>query len=113
MIPDVPLDKVFSAGNAAGTGARIALCNISSRAAIEKTVGEITKLKPQLSQNFRIILWQQMLFPIKRCVFRVEESGKSPGVSFNTGPSDNAQGQGGAEDGADKLCPFLLAQFMR
>jgi len=23
------------------------------------------------------------------------------------------KGQGGAEDGADKLCPFLLAQFMR
>jgi len=23
------------------------------------------------------------------------------------------KGQGGAEDGADELCPFLLAQFMR
>jgi uncharacterized 2Fe-2S/4Fe-4S cluster protein (DUF4445 family) len=32
MIPDVPLDKVTSAGNAAGTGARIALCNIAGRA---------------------------------------------------------------------------------
>ena len=31
MIPDVPLDKVISAGNAAGTGARIALCNVAAR----------------------------------------------------------------------------------
>ena len=27
MIPDAPLDKVTSAGNAAGHGARMALCN--------------------------------------------------------------------------------------
>ncbi|MFT7060451.1 MAG: uncharacterized 2Fe-2S/4Fe-4S cluster protein (DUF4445 family), partial [Pseudorhodobacter sp.] len=31
MIPDAPLDKVSSAGNAAGTGARIALLNRSAR----------------------------------------------------------------------------------
>ena len=27
MIPDAPLDRVTSAGNAAGTGARMALCS--------------------------------------------------------------------------------------
>ena len=42
MIPDVPLDKVTSAGNAAGTGARIALCNIGARAEIERVVSRIT-----------------------------------------------------------------------
>ena len=31
MIPDAPLDKVTSAGNAAGTGARIALCSVAAR----------------------------------------------------------------------------------
>ncbi|MEO0372437.1 MAG: ASKHA domain-containing protein, partial [Pseudomonadota bacterium] len=36
MIPDVPLDRVTSAGNAAGTGARLALCNVGARAEIEK-----------------------------------------------------------------------------
>ena len=35
MIPDAPLDKVTSAGNAAGTGARIALLNTEARAEIE------------------------------------------------------------------------------
>ncbi|MCC5956573.1 MAG: DUF4445 domain-containing protein, partial [Natronohydrobacter sp.] len=39
MIPDAHLDKVTSAGNAAGTGARIALCNVAARAGIEATVG--------------------------------------------------------------------------
>ncbi len=38
MIPDVPLDQVTSAGNAAGTGARIALCNVAARTQIEATV---------------------------------------------------------------------------
>ncbi|MDP2084814.1 MAG: ASKHA domain-containing protein, partial [Gemmobacter sp.] len=41
MIPDVPLDRVVSAGNAAGTGARIALCNVAARKAIEATVHAI------------------------------------------------------------------------
>ena len=38
MIPDCPLDKVGSAGNAAGTGARIALLNRKARAEIEEVV---------------------------------------------------------------------------
>ena len=45
MIPDVALEKVQSAGNAAGTGARIALCDISSRKSIESTVNKIEKLR--------------------------------------------------------------------
>jgi hypothetical protein len=45
MIPDAPLDKVTSAGNAAGTGARIALCNVGSRDAIEETVHHIHKVE--------------------------------------------------------------------
>ncbi|MGB2497852.1 MAG: ASKHA domain-containing protein, partial [Planktomarina sp.] len=35
MIPDVPFDRVTSAGNAAGSGARIALIDTAQRAAIE------------------------------------------------------------------------------
>ena len=38
MIPDVPFDQVTSAGNAAGSGARIALIDTAQRAAIEQTV---------------------------------------------------------------------------
>jgi uncharacterized 2Fe-2S/4Fe-4S cluster protein (DUF4445 family) len=53
MIPDVPLDKVQSAGNAAGTGARIALCNISSRSDIEEMVGKIEKIETAIEPKFQ------------------------------------------------------------
>ncbi len=53
MIPDVPLDKVTSAGNAAGTGARIALCNIQARTEIERVVGEITKVETAIEPKFQ------------------------------------------------------------
>lgn len=53
MIPDAPLDKVTSAGNAAGTGARIALCNIAARREIETTVREITKVETAIEPKFQ------------------------------------------------------------
>ena len=53
MIPDAPLDKVTSAGNAAGTGARIALLNTSSRAEIEETVRNIHKIETAIEPRFQ------------------------------------------------------------
>ena len=95
MIPDVPLDKVFSAGNAAGTGARIALCNISSRAGIEKTVGEITKIETAIEPKFQDHFVAANAIPHKTDAFLgLKKVVNLPDVSFNTGPSDNAQGAG-------------------
>lgn len=53
MIPDVPLEKVTSAGNAAGTGARIALCNVAARNAIEETVHHIHKVETAIEPRFQ------------------------------------------------------------
>ncbi|SMH55487.1 ASKHA domain-containing protein [Maritimibacter sp. HL-12] len=53
MIPDVPLDKVTSAGNAAGTGARIALLNVGARAEIEAVVREIEKIETAVEPRFQ------------------------------------------------------------
>jgi uncharacterized 2Fe-2S/4Fe-4S cluster protein (DUF4445 family) len=53
MIPDVPLDKVASAGNAAGTGARIALLNVPARAEIERVVHEIEKVETAIEPRFQ------------------------------------------------------------
>ncbi|MDR0810568.1 MAG: ASKHA domain-containing protein, partial [Gemmobacter sp.] len=53
MIPDVPLDKVTSAGNAAGTGARIALCNRASRDVIEAMVHDIHKVETAIEPRFQ------------------------------------------------------------
>ncbi|MDT2032461.1 ASKHA domain-containing protein, partial [Planktomarina sp.] len=45
MIPDVPFDRVTSAGNAAGSGARIALVDTAQRAVIERIVRQIEKIE--------------------------------------------------------------------
>ncbi|MFW5654360.1 MAG: ASKHA domain-containing protein [Roseicyclus sp.] len=53
MIPDAPLDKVTSAGNAAGHGARMALCNRAAREEIERTVRQIDKIETAVEPRFQ------------------------------------------------------------
>ncbi|NJS40335.1 MAG: DUF4445 domain-containing protein [Rhodobacteraceae bacterium] len=53
MIPDAPLDHVNSAGNAAGTGARIALCSVAARDSIEATVHQIHKVETAIEPKFQ------------------------------------------------------------
>ncbi|MDJ1007040.1 MAG: ASKHA domain-containing protein [Paracoccaceae bacterium] len=53
MIPDCALDKVTSAGNAAGTGARIALLNTAARTEIEEIVGRIEKVETAIEPRFQ------------------------------------------------------------
>src|SRR5690606_15220868 len=53
MFPDCPLDRVSSAGNAAGTGARIALLNRAARAEIEDVVRRIHKVETAIEPRFQ------------------------------------------------------------
>ena len=53
MIPDCPLDKVSAAGNAAGTGARVALLNKSARSEIENLVKQIEKVETAVEPAFQ------------------------------------------------------------
>jgi uncharacterized 2Fe-2S/4Fe-4S cluster protein (DUF4445 family) len=53
MIPDAPLEKVTSAGNAAGHGARIALCSREARARIETVVRQIHKIETAVEPKFQ------------------------------------------------------------
>ena len=53
MIPDCDIAKVTSAGNAAGTGARIALLNSAARREIETTVGLIEKVETAVEPRFQ------------------------------------------------------------
>ncbi|MAC72840.1 MAG: drug:proton antiporter [Marinovum sp.] len=94
MIPDVPLDKVFSAGNAAGTGARIALCNKKARADIERIVREIVKVETAIEPKFQEHFVAANAIPHKTDAF--EELAKIvslPAVSFNTGADSNKGGR--------------------
>jgi uncharacterized 2Fe-2S/4Fe-4S cluster protein (DUF4445 family) len=53
MIPDCDLAQVSSAGNAAGTGARIALLNKASRDGIENRVCQVEKVETAVDENFQ------------------------------------------------------------
>ena len=69
LIPDCVLDQVSSAGNAAGTGARIALLNQQSRGMIEKLVMEIEKIETAMEPRFQEYFVDAMAFPNKTDTF--------------------------------------------
>ena len=65
MIPDCPLDRVGSAGNAAGTGARIALLNRQARAEIAAVVRRIDKVETAIEPRFQEHFVAAMALPHK------------------------------------------------
>ena len=92
MIPDAPLDKVTSAGNAAGTGARIALSNIAARAAIERTVGDIHKVETAIEPRFQEHFVAANAIPHATAPFpELMQVVTLPDVSFNTGGGDGSR----------------------
>ena len=90
MIPDVTLDKVQSAGNAAGTGARIALCNIKARARIEQTVRNITKVETAIEPRFQEHFIAANAIPHKTASFaHLRSIVDLPQVAFNAGGGED------------------------
>ena len=69
LIPDCGLEQVSSAGNAAGTGARIALLNAESRNVIETLVKNIEKIETALEPKFQDYFVDAMAFPNKKDPF--------------------------------------------
>jgi uncharacterized 2Fe-2S/4Fe-4S cluster protein (DUF4445 family) len=63
MIPDCPLDKVVAAGNAAGTGALIALLNGKVRDEIERVVRTIEKVETAVEPEFQRHFVDAMAIP--------------------------------------------------
>jgi uncharacterized 2Fe-2S/4Fe-4S cluster protein (DUF4445 family) len=94
MIPDVPLDKVTSAGNAAGTGARIALCNLAARREIERVVREITKVETAIEPKFQEHFVNANAIPHATDPFpELKKIVTLPHVSFNSGGDDKPGGR--------------------
>ncbi|WP_102109248.1 ASKHA domain-containing protein [Oceaniglobus roseus] len=92
MIPDAPLSHVRSAGNAAGTGARIALLNRASRREIEATVGKITKVETAIAPRFQEHFVNANALPHATDPFpELAQIVTLPEVSFNTN-GDGADG---------------------
>ena len=93
MIPDAPLDKVTSAGNAAGTGARIALLNREARIEIEATVRAIHKIETALEPRFQEHFVNASAIPNSAEPFPILNSIVTiPDVNFNTGGSRDSSG---------------------
>ena len=94
MIPDAPLDKVTSAGNAAGTGARIALLNRDARSEIEETVHRIHKVETAIEPRFQEHFVNASAIPNSVDPFPILNSIVTlPDVSFNSGGGDQTRGR--------------------
>jgi len=69
LIPDCDLERVSSAGNAAGTGAVIALLDASSRKEIDRVVNEVEKIETAVEPRFQEHFVDAMAFPHASAVY--------------------------------------------
>ncbi len=94
MIPDAPLGHVTSAGNAAGTGAHMALCSVKARRAIEAQVHQITKVETAIEPRFQEHFVAANALPHATAPFpELRKIAPLPEVSFNTGGSGEDGGR--------------------
>ena len=69
LIPDCDLENVSSAGNAAGSGARIALLNKTAREDIQALVNQVEKVETAVEQKFQDHFVEAMGIPHKTATF--------------------------------------------
>jgi len=69
LIPDCNLTQVGSAGNAAGSGALMALLDRQARTDIEKVVRDIEKIETAVEPDFQQHFVEAMAFPHKMASF--------------------------------------------
>ncbi|MFZ1469324.1 MAG: ASKHA domain-containing protein [Paracoccaceae bacterium] len=95
LIPDVPLNKVTSPGNAAGTGARIALLNRGARDQIEQMVQEIHKVETAIAEGFQELFVNASAIPNAADAFpNLSKVVTLPDVNFNAS-GHGSGGEGG------------------
>ena len=75
LIPDCTLENVTSAGNAAGSGAHIALVDGNAREEIEREIRRIEKVETAVESRFQEHFVEAMAIPHKSALF--EELGKA------------------------------------
>ena len=69
LIPDCELSRVDSAGNAAGTGARIALLDKKARGEIEDVVRQVEKVETAVEPRFQAHFVEAMAIPHKTAAY--------------------------------------------
>jgi uncharacterized 2Fe-2S/4Fe-4S cluster protein (DUF4445 family) len=63
LVPDAPIEKVGPAGNAAGTGALIALLSGEARREIEAVVRRVEKIETAIEPRFQAHFVEAMAIP--------------------------------------------------
>jgi uncharacterized 2Fe-2S/4Fe-4S cluster protein (DUF4445 family) len=63
LVPDAPVDRVVGAGNAAGTGALIALLSAEARHEIERVVRTVEKIETAVEPRFQEHFVEAMAIP--------------------------------------------------
>ena len=95
MIPDCDLARVTSAGNAAGTGARIALLDARSRTLIEELVGRVEKIETAIEPQFQAHFVEAMAIPHKTAQYpHLRKVLELPPVKIAVSPGANREGRG-------------------
>ena len=95
LIPDCPLKNVFNAGNAAGTGARIALLNQSARDEIEEVVRQVQKVETAVEPAFQAHFVDAMAFPHATAGYpNLSKSVDLPAPRSATQRDDGGNGEG-------------------
>ena len=88
LIPDCRLENVTSAGNAAGSGAHIALVDRNSREEIEREIRRIEKIETAVETRFQEHFVEAMAIPHKSASF--DELAKAVTLPLRTdAPSDS------------------------
>ena len=96
LVPDCVVSKVANGGNAAGTGARIALVNRAARREIEEVVRRIEKVETAVEPKFQEHFVLAMAFPHKSDAFpHLSEAVTLPprGVAAGTAVAANQGGR--------------------
>jgi len=98
-VPDAPVDRVGPAGNAAGTGALIALLSGEARREIEGVVRRVEKIETAIEPRFQEHFVDAMAFPHGTAPTpNLAAAVRLPGGS--TGLGRSAGGHGAAGRGA-------------
>ena len=86
MIPDCLFDKVKSAGNSAGAGARICLLNQGQRRRVEDIVRNIEKIETAIEPSFQDHFVKAMAIPHKTDPYeRLSEAVQLPERTLGVG----------------------------
>ena len=108
MIPDAPLGAVTSAGNAAGTGARMALVSREARRRVEAMARAIEKVETAVEPRFQEHFVAANALPHATAPFpELAKVVTLPQVSFNARIGARKRGSGGATPARGARTPSL------